>query len=186
MVIAVGMWNVITSGGPSAPGHAAAALPAGHGGSPGFWLHAQGLFLRLHGDDGRRGGEQRRDGLPRPDTRKNAQDHTDHHHRSAGILLLGIALLCRAYGVAATDPDGSTLRERALHADPRRDGPRMVLLLRLIGSTLLVLALSANTAFADFPRLTRAIALNDLSAPCLSAARAAAALLLGNLCAGWR
>ena len=30
-----------------------------------------------------------------------------------------------------------------------------------IGSILLVLALSANTAFADFPRLTRAIALND-------------------------
>jgi hypothetical protein len=30
-----------------------------------------------------------------------------------------------------------------------------------IGSVLLVLALSANTAFADFPRLTRAIALNN-------------------------
>jgi hypothetical protein len=30
-----------------------------------------------------------------------------------------------------------------------------------IGSVLLVLALSANTAFADFPRLTRAIALDD-------------------------
>jgi hypothetical protein len=30
-----------------------------------------------------------------------------------------------------------------------------------IASILLVLALSANTAFADFPRLTRAIALND-------------------------
>ena len=30
-----------------------------------------------------------------------------------------------------------------------------------IGSILLVLALSANTAFADFPRLTRAIALNN-------------------------
>ena len=30
-----------------------------------------------------------------------------------------------------------------------------------IGSVLLVLALSANTAFADFPRLTRAIAGNN-------------------------
>ena len=30
-----------------------------------------------------------------------------------------------------------------------------------IGSVLLVLALSANTAFADFPRLTRAIALDN-------------------------
>ena len=30
-----------------------------------------------------------------------------------------------------------------------------------IGSVLLVLALSANTAFADFPRLTRAIAMNN-------------------------
>jgi len=30
-----------------------------------------------------------------------------------------------------------------------------------IGSILAVLALSANTSFADFPRLTRAIALQD-------------------------
>ena len=30
-----------------------------------------------------------------------------------------------------------------------------------MGSVLLALALSANTAFADFPRLTRAIAMHD-------------------------
>jgi hypothetical protein len=44
------------------------------------------------------------------------------------VLLLGIALLCRAYGVAATDPDGAALRERPVHADPRGNGQRLVLL----------------------------------------------------------
>jgi len=76
------------------------------------------------------------------------------------ILLLGIALLCRAYNVAATDPDGRALRERALDADARGDGQGLVLLhdnrLYFAGA-----GASANTAFADFPRLTRAIALNN-------------------------
>jgi hypothetical protein len=80
------------------------AIPRRRGGQ--LVAAAEGLFFGLHGDDRRGGGEQRRDGLPRPDTRKNAKDHADHHHRAAGVLLLGIALLCRAYGIAATDPGG--------------------------------------------------------------------------------
>ncbi len=58
-------------------------------------------------------------------------------------------------------PGKPGLRERALHADARRDGPWMVLLPHDCVRCLLVLALSANTAFADFPALTRAIALDD-------------------------
>ena len=50
-----------------------------------------------------------------------------------------------------------------------------------IGSVLLVLALSANTAFADFPRLTRAIALDDYMPHVFLLARPPPALLLGHL-----
>ena len=76
------------------------------------------------------------------------------------ILLLGIALLCRAYGVAATDPDGAHY-ESVLSMLTRAVMGHGWFYYTTIGSILLVLALSANTAFADFPRLTRAIALNN-------------------------
>jgi len=76
------------------------------------------------------------------------------------ILLLGIALLCRAYNVAATDPDGGHY-ESVLSMLTRAVMGKGWFYYTTIGSILLVLALSANTAFADFPRLTRAIALNN-------------------------
>ena len=76
------------------------------------------------------------------------------------ILLLGIAVLCRAYGVAATDPNGAHY-ESVLSMLTRAVMGQGWFYYMTIGSILLVLSLSANTAFADFPRLTRAIALND-------------------------
>jgi hypothetical protein len=74
------------------------------------------------------------------------------------ILLAGIATLCRFYNVGATDPDGpgyQSVLSQLTSAVPGRGWFYDV----TIGSVLLVLALSANTAYADFPRLTRAIAL---------------------------
>lgn len=76
------------------------------------------------------------------------------------LLLLGIALLCRGYGVAATDPNGGHY-ESVLSILTRAVMGQGWFYYTTIGSILLVLALSANTAFADFPRLTRAIALNN-------------------------
>jgi amino acid transporter len=76
------------------------------------------------------------------------------------ILLLGIALLCRAYGIAATDPE-SPAYESVLSMLTRAVMGHGWFYYLTIGSVLAVLALSANTAFADFPRLTRAIALNN-------------------------
>jgi amino acid transporter len=76
------------------------------------------------------------------------------------VLLLGIALLCRAYGVAATDPDGAHY-ESVLSMLTRAVMGQGWFYYLTIASILLVLALSANTAFADFPRLTRAIALHN-------------------------
>jgi amino acid transporter len=76
------------------------------------------------------------------------------------ILLAGIALLCRAYGIGATDPGASgyqSVLSQLISAVMGRGWFYYV----TIGSILLVLSLSANTAFADFPRLTKAIASHD-------------------------
>jgi amino acid transporter len=76
------------------------------------------------------------------------------------VLLAGIALLCRAYGIGATDPNGPGYQSVLSQLTVAVMG-RGWFYYVTIGSILLVLALSANTAFADFPRLTRAIALHD-------------------------
>ena len=75
-------------------------------------------------------------------------------------LLLGIALLCRAYGIGATDPTGPHYQSVLSMLTAAVMG-RGWFYYVTIASILLVLAFSANTAFADFPRLTRAIALRD-------------------------
>ncbi len=75
------------------------------------------------------------------------------------IMLIGIAYLAPAYGVAATAPDGpgyESVLSQLLGAITGKG----VFYWISIGSILLVLSLSANTAFADFPRLARAIAQN--------------------------
>ncbi len=96
----------------------------------------------------------------RDPTRKNAKIALTIIIVLLTILLLGIALLCRAYGVGATDPNGAHY-ESVLSMLTRAVMGHGWFYYLTIGSVLLVLALSANTAFADFPRLTRAIALNN-------------------------
>ena len=75
------------------------------------------------------------------------------------VLLAGIALLCRFYNVGAVDP-GSPHYQSVLSELTAAVMGRGIFYYVTIGSILVVLSLSANTAFADFPRLTRAIALN--------------------------
>ncbi len=76
------------------------------------------------------------------------------------VLLAGIAYLVHAYGIAATipgQPGYQSILSMLLGAVAGRGFFYYV----SISSILLVLALSANTAFADFPRLCRAIAQNN-------------------------
>jgi len=76
------------------------------------------------------------------------------------VFLAGIALLCRAYGIGATDPNGAgyqSVLSQLIAAVMGRGWFYYV----AIGSILAVLALSANTSYADFPRLTRAISQQD-------------------------
>jgi amino acid transporter len=75
------------------------------------------------------------------------------------VLLAGIAWLVRVYQIAATDP-GSTGYQSVLAMLVAAVAGQGVFYYVTIGSILLVLALSANTAFADLPRLCRIIALD--------------------------
>jgi amino acid transporter len=73
------------------------------------------------------------------------------------VMLAGIAWLIRAYGIAATDP-GAPGYQSVLSMLVAAVAGKGVFYYVTIGSILLVLALSANTAFADFPRLCKVIA----------------------------
>lgn len=75
------------------------------------------------------------------------------------VMLVGIAFLCKAYGVAATAP-GEPGYESVLSQLLAATTGNGIFYGVSIASILVVLALSANTAFADFPRLSRAIAQN--------------------------
>ena len=76
------------------------------------------------------------------------------------VMLAGIAVLAKAYGIAATVP-GQPGYQSVLSLLLGAVTGRGVFYWVSIVSILLVLSLSANTAFADFPRLARAIAQNN-------------------------
>jgi amino acid transporter len=72
------------------------------------------------------------------------------------ILLAGIAYLVRAYGIQATDPVKPGYQSVISMLVAAVAG-RGLFYYFTIGSVLVILSLSANTAFADFPRLCRAV-----------------------------
>jgi amino acid transporter len=73
------------------------------------------------------------------------------------VMLAGIAYLCHVYEIAATEP-GQTGYQSVLSQMVAAVVGRGVFYYITIGSVLVVLALSANTGFADFPRLCRVVA----------------------------
>jgi amino acid transporter len=76
------------------------------------------------------------------------------------VLLAGISYLVKAYGIAATPP-GQPGYQSLLSMLIAAVFGRGYFYYLTIASILIVLSLSANTAFADFPRLCRAIAQNN-------------------------
>ncbi len=76
------------------------------------------------------------------------------------LLLGGIALLCRCYGIAATDPDGAGYQSVLSQLTAAVAG-RGVFYYVTMGSVIAIVCLSANTSFADFPRLCRLLALDN-------------------------
>jgi hypothetical protein len=83
-----------------------------------------------------------------------------HHHSSAYDLLVGIALLCRAYSIDATDPGAAGYQSILSQLTAAVMGRGWFYYVS-IASNLAVLALSTNTSYTDFLRLTRAIAMHD-------------------------
>jgi amino acid transporter len=158
VVIGVGSWHVLRSGGSPAPVTMLPQLPAATT-AVSLWLL---LKVFSSGCTAMTGVEAVSNGVMafRDDTRKNAKITLTIIIVLLAVLLTGIAMLCRAYGIAATNPDGPGY-ESVLSMLTRAVMGHGVFYYVTIGSVLLVLALSANTAFADFPRLTRAIALDD-------------------------
>jgi amino acid transporter len=75
------------------------------------------------------------------------------------VMLAGIAYLARAYQVGATAP-GQAGYESVLSQLVGAVAGKGLFYYVTMGSILTVLALSANTSFADFPRLCRAMAKN--------------------------
>ena len=156
IVIVVGAVKVLTGN-----GHPVGPLPAMPAATEAlsFWLM---LKVFSSGCTAMAGVEAVSNGVMafREDTRKNAKITLTIIIALLATLLLGIAWMCRAYGVGATDPT-SEHYESVLSMLTRAVMGHGWFYYLTIGSVLLVVALSANTAFADFPRLTRAIAGNN-------------------------
>src|SRR5580698_5673399 len=158
IVIAVGGWHVLHTGGHPHPVTPLPAMPLATAAFS-WWLI---LKVFSSGCTAMTGVEAVSNGVMafRDDTRKNAKITLTIIIALLAVLLLGIALMCRAYGIAATDPNGPGY-ESVLSMLTRAVMGHGWFYYLTIASVLLVLALSANTAFADFPRLTRAIAIDD-------------------------
>ena len=160
IVIAVGGWQAVhAAGGHPVPVTPMPVIPAATIQLVSWWLL---LKVFSSGCTAMTGVEAVSNGVMafREPTRKNAKTTLTIIIVLLAILLLGIALLCRAYGIAATVPGGPGY-ESVLSMLTRAVLGRGWFYSLTITSVLLVLALSANTSFADFPRLTRAIALDN-------------------------
>jgi amino acid transporter len=158
IMIVLGIVHVIAGGGHPHPVIAPPALPAATA-TLSFWLL---LKVFAGGCTAMTGVEAVSNGTtafsePRQD---NAKRTLTIIIVALMVLLAGIAWLCRAYGIGATQPD-SPHYQSVLSELLEAVAGRGVFYYVSIGAILSVLALSANTAFADFPRLTRAIALNS-------------------------
>ena len=155
IVIAVGGWHTVMAAGHPQPVMPMPALP------PVTAAVSAWLLLKVFssGCTAMTGVEAVSNGVMafREPTRKNAKTTLSIIIALLAVLLVGIALLCRAYHIAATEP-GSAHYESVLSMLTRAVMGHGWFYYVTIVSVLLVLALSANTAFADFPRLTRAIA----------------------------
>ena len=158
ITIVAGVVRVLASGGHSTP---AAALPP-----PPPMTEAVSYWLLLKvfasGCTALTGVEAVSNGVKafREPAVKNAQRTLTVIIVLLAVILAGISYLVKVYGIAATDPGRPGYQSLLSMLTAAVFGKGLFYYLT-IASILLVLSLSANTAFADFPRLCRAIAQND-------------------------
>jgi hypothetical protein len=96
-------------------------------------------------------------GAFREDRIKNAQRTLGSIILALAIMLAGIAVLVKAYGIVATDPNGDRYQSVLSMLFAAVTG-RAWFYYVAIFSVLVLLTLSANTAFADFPRVCHFVA----------------------------
>jgi amino acid transporter len=156
-MIAIGVYRSLISG-----GHPVPIVPPPHPPAPQIavtaWLLLQSF---ASGCTAMTGVEAVSNGVKafREPATKNARITLSIIIATLMVLLLGIAYLVTVYTVTATNPEQSGY-ESVLSQLLGAVAGKGVFYFIAIGSILLVLALSANTAFADFPRLCQSIARN--------------------------
>lgn len=158
VVIVVGLFRAAVSGGHPAPIVAPPALPK--------VTEAVTLWLLLKvfasGCTAMTGVEAVSNGVMafREPTSKNAKRTLTTIVVLLIILLAGIALLCRVYQVGATPPNGPGYQSVLSELTFAVMGRGWFYYLTM-GAVLTAVSLAANPAFADFPRLAKAIAVHD-------------------------
>ena len=155
VVIAIGLWKSLTSGGHPVPVTAPPLVSASTV-AVGSWMLVRAF---ASGCTAMTGVEAVSNGVPifRDPRVPNAQ-----RTLTAIVLILvaflgGIAYLAYSYGLVATDPGGTSYQSILSMLTGAVVG-RGVFYYVTMGSVVTVLALSANTSFADFPRLCRILA----------------------------
>jgi amino acid transporter len=158
VTIVAGVVRVLVSGGHPTPAVALPPPPAMTA-AVSFWLL---LKVFASGCTALTGVEAVSNGVKafREPTVKNAQRTLTVIIFLLALMLAGISYLVKAYGIAATDP-GQPGYQSVLSMLTAAVFGKGLFYYLTIGSILVVLSLSANTAFADFPRLCRAIAQNN-------------------------
>jgi amino acid transporter len=152
--IVAGILKAILSGGHPRPVEAPLALPAATA-TVGLWLLLKAF---ASGCTAMTGVEAVSNGVAafREPVVKTARGTLTTVIALLAMMLLGIAYLCRAYEIGAAEPGPGY--QSVLSQLTAAVAGRNFFYFITIGSVLLVLSFSANTAFADFPRLCRLIA----------------------------
>ncbi len=154
-VLGIGLFQAVTSGGHPAPIHSVPAIPPAAV-SVSLWLLMRSFASGCTAMTGVEAVSNGVGAFANPGV-KNAQKTLTAIVALLGLLLGGIAYLCRVYHIAAMNPEEAGYDSVISQLVSAIVG-RGVFYYITIGSVLAVLALSANTGFADFPRLCRLIA----------------------------
>ncbi|MBV9507993.1 MAG: APC family permease [Acidobacteriia bacterium] len=157
IVIGLGIWKTLAAGGHPMPIAAPHAMqPAAQ--AAGIWLLLKAFSSGCTAMTGVEAVSNGVTAFREPRTR-NAQITLVVIIAILIVLLAGIAVLCRSYQIGATDPASKDYESVLSQLTAAVVGKAWFYYVT-IGSVLLVLTLQANTAFADFPRLCRAVALD--------------------------
>ncbi len=150
--IVIGIYKAIVAGGHPVPVEQPPAMPAGLT-TASLWLLMRSFASGCTAMTGVEAVSNGVGAFARP-TAKYAIGTLSWIVGILGLMLAGIAYLCQAYHIGAVDPDSQSYQSVISQLVAAVAG-RGLFYYVTIGSVLAVLALSANTGFADFPRLCR-------------------------------